>query len=107
MTDKEINEALALAIGWVEGDFWPVPATLLKLDPNALWICPDGARWKAFDYRDPAVIWPIAVEMNMFPYKTIVPRGWSATWAEGPCSFMERADTAEKAVALAVIASQK
>jgi len=50
-----------------------------------------------FDYRNPLVIWPIAERFNCFPIK--VEGGWTAWSGARYCT----ADTAAKAVALAVI----
>ena len=54
---------------------------------------------RQFDYRDPAVIWPIAERFNCFPMASI--GGWCAYF---DCTDITAdADTAAKAVALAVI----
>jgi hypothetical protein len=89
MTDEEISRRLALAIGWPENMVWNGYATA--------WIV--GKRYEAgqeFDYRDPAVIWPIAERFDCFPVRNMVD-GWRA-WGTSVT-----ADTAAKAVALAVI----
>lgn len=53
--------------------------------------------WHAFDYRDPVVIWPIAERFDCFPMR--FENGW-CVWSDG---CFPTADTAAKAVALAVI----
>ena len=100
MTDAEISRRLALAIGWEEDQ--NDPDVILELDWREdttqckVWF---DENWKTFDYRDPAVIWPIAERFNCFPYK-FVQEKWSAGNNTIPYST---ADTAAKAVALAVI----
>ena len=129
MTDLEISKALALAIGWTEN----------RLDENRC-LDPDIAlfggygfkdeikvwfdeKWCTFDYRDPAVIWPIAECYSVFPssvsngdYAAAEKRGypinrqweclrWHYEKIKGKARGWVRyeADTAAKAVALAVI----
>ena len=87
MTDTEINIALAKAIGWAEKDI----DRFHQYRSGAI-VC--GGRY--FDYRDPAVIWPIAKHYKVFPQ--VNAHGlWAVDWY-GPT-----ADTPEKAVALVVI----
>lgn len=86
MTDAEISRRLALAIGWSSSDIY---LDALGFGCN-VWT--DG-RWRKFDYRDPAAIWPIAERFNAFPAK------WENEWSAGG----DWCDTAAKAVALAVI----
>lgn len=93
MTDAEISRRLALAIGWGASDIY---LDALRFGCN-IWA--DG-QWRKFDYRDPAVIWPIAEHFDMFPM-LIQPNVWRASWAD------EIADTAAKAVALAVIKAKE
>ena len=104
MTDLEISKALALAIGWTEdredehGGIDPDIAIFgdTQFSKDDVLCCWDGNEWRHFDYRDPAVIWPIAKRLDMFPGK-----GKDGLWAVdwyGPA-----ADTPEKAVAMAVI----
>ena len=100
MTDAEISRRLALAIGW--RDDQNDPDVVIEFDCKdfgqtakcKVWF---DASWREFDYRDPAVIWPIAERFNCFPMASL--RGW--------CSYFDctdiTADTAAKAVALAVI----
>lgn|SRR3990172_932904 len=104
MTDLEISKALAVAIGWGAKDClseihdgvfyvqrWPIATT-------------PGMRWSRFDYRDPAVIWPIAEKFDCFPFASL--GGWAAPMP-GQYSDYEYTDTAAKAVALAVIGGEK
>ena len=106
MTDAEISRKLALAIGWSDADHEdpdvvifcaPLSGQYLE-DHCAVWFEQD---WRTFDYRDPSVIWPIAERFNCFPMR--IEDGWGA-WA-GVC--FSTADTAAKAVALAVIKAHK
>lgn len=101
-SDLEISKALALAIGWSLYD-----VVVCEVD-EVVWCCiapttrTDWADWWAFDYRDAKVIWPIAERYNAFPYRlTCAPVGhWNILTGDGKdCT----ADSAAKAVALAVI----
>ena len=116
MTDIEISKALALAIGWTEDrrdengcldpDVITEGALFGQEDGVFVWV--DGSMWKRFDYRDPAVIWPIAERYNAFP-NNIWPDWECLRWhpekingnARGWVRYTD--DTAAKAVALAVI----
>ena len=96
MTDLEISKALALAIGWK-------PSQMMDYG-YVLWVDYDNGLCRELDYRDPAVIWPIAVKYNCFSYKTNTGE-WNAI---SPANWEDNtADTPEKAVALAVIRSVK
>lgn len=90
MTDAEISLALALAIGWPD---WAVATT--QTGRIYVWTPECG---REFDYRDPTVIWPIAERYNFFPVR------WAnGTWNAAKMGVIAKADTAAKAVALAVI----
>lgn len=93
MTDAEISRRLALAIGWKSRD--------VRLSEDRRYITvpagPFGMR-RQLDYRDPAVIWPIAERCNKWPRKE------GDKWKCDPTlTETVSADTASKAVALAVI----
>lgn len=117
MTDDQISKALALAIGYTESrigkDGMPDPDVIV-FEPNtqyarvAVWISLDEG-WRTFDYRDPTVIWPIAERYNAFPFMEDFGT-LKGKWVAQP-GFNDRfervADTAAKAVALAVIAGAK
>jgi len=90
MTDAEISRRLALAIGWRH--------VKESVAGTRALVSGAGNMWHAFDYRDPAVIWPIAERFDCFPMR--VECGWG-TWSGVCCCCI--ADTAAKAVALAVI----
>lgn len=105
MTDLEISKALALAIGWKNDDVAEFGDGLdydYQLDCVKVW---DGEWWVDFDYRDPAVIWPIAERYNAFP-SMIVGGSSKGKWM----TFLEvhsvTCATAAKAVALAVIGAK-
>jgi hypothetical protein len=68
-------------------------------------VCCDGMTgFRQFDYRDPAVIWPIAEQFNAFPVKFHGDHRWYANvWVDSIGLVEEWADTAAKAAALAVI----
>ena len=109
MTDLEISRALALAIGWLphQMQFEGCASSLLICVEVA--TLKSDAYWRWFDYRHPAVIWPIAEQYNCFPYKVRDRSGaitgewnaWDAKHKDYP------AETAAKAVALAVIGAKK
>lgn len=90
MTDAEISRRLALAIGWPK----------VTTHPDAVYVREFADQTpRPFDYRDPAVIWPIAERYNLFPEK--IGNEW---WSFLPNSDdYTHSDTAAKAVALAVI----
>ena len=105
MTDLEINKALALAIGWTEnrrdenGCLDPDIAVFSDgswdvEDEVKVW---DGLYWRTFDYRDPTVIWPIAKRYYVFP------RMCRGQWLTTAGLY----NTAEKAIAMAVIGGAK
>lgn len=95
MTDAEISRRLALAIGWREEQIIDYAGQ----EYIGLPVYINGPVIKLFSYRFPSVIWPIAERYNCFPMAS--PGGWCAYF---DCSdTMATADTAAKAVALAVI----
>jgi hypothetical protein len=96
MTEAEISRRLALAIGWPRAVAHPDGIYVREFTDEMP---------KPFDYRDPAVIWPIAERFNKFPYALRDVAGnlngkWNA-WVNRGEDL--QADTAAKAVALAVI----
>ena len=127
MIDLEISKALALAIGWRSDDMKSFDDAGLWIYGSAAFVWHGEAAWRKFDYRDPAVIWPIAERYSAFPSSLVDGNfrkakarnreriiGWevlvcdyknsteyNAKWLRFP------ADTAAKAVALAVIGTQK
>lgn len=96
MTDLEIDKGLALAIGWKGVEILPSShnpyGTKCKV-----WT---GSGWYVFSHKDPAVIWPIAEKYDCFPRKMI------NEWSVSKFNITAYADTAAKAVALAVIGMQ-
>lgn len=94
MTDTEISQQLAVAIGW------PAKKVSLKMVAGQCMVNYDRQYWRMFDYRRPDTIWPIAERFNCFP--VIIGPEWNAICASGNYSS-SYADTAAKAVALAVI----
>jgi len=102
MTDLEISRALALAIGW---------------EPRRIFVTSDGrcginrpqrigspySDAVYFDYRDPAIIWPIAERYDCFP----IHEGLSfRAFVNVRRARLAWGDTPAKAVALAVIRKQ-
>jgi hypothetical protein len=91
MTNQEISMQLAIAIGHK-------PAWVHAHGTNSVWVY-TGAVNRPFNYRDPAVIWPIAERYDCFPYR------FSKEWATWDSTNI--ADAPAKAVALAVIKGMK
>jgi len=85
MNNLEINKALAQAIGWeclfISGNGDLMVRTLDK----SPW------EWRVFDYRDWAVIGPIAERYNLFPWRAV--RGWVSgldyTFADTPLAVIK------------------
>lgn len=96
LTDAEISRRLALAIGYKPKQIRIEKRTVLVWNKQTI----SGFEfigWHKFDYRDPAVIWPIAERYNAFPAK------WQNEWNAGG----GWQDTAAKAVAITVIKSKE
>lgn len=106
MTDIEISKALALAIGylpehvrvvdWGNGGFVGSFITVMH-----------GRIWRTFDYRDWFVIGPIAERYDRFPSREYNNYSMVPYWVAGKGIFSATADTAAKAIALAVIRGAK
>lgn len=109
-SDAEISRRLALAIGWSGDQEDPDVAIFFEWREGdaecKVWFL---GGWVRFDYRDPAVYAPIAERFNAFPQKMRLGPLWAAPVTpdgkrpEYPLLRWEYADTAAKAVALAVI----
>lgn len=101
LTDAEISRRLALAIGH--------EYAINCANTSAVYVPFDDTSTKRFDYRDPAVIWPIAERFDAFPHKRVGADGWTSVtedaWLAGETFSV--ANTAAKAVALAVIKSKE
>lgn len=109
MTEAEISRRLALAIGWADDqdntDVVIFGEYLGKKEEHCcVWFeDPSGEHyWREFDYRDPAVIWPIAERFNAFPLLPGTGYHWTALVGFNSKTQAD-ADAAAKAVALAVI----
>ena len=101
MTDYEISRKLALAIGWPENDITSFDGHRISVYiGNPLERAGFGP-WRVFDYRNSSVIWPIAERYGAFPSK-ISDSKW-VLYADFSTSNLIHADTAAKAVAMAVI----
>lgn len=102
MTDQQISRSLALAIGW------RVALIGTDSDDKEYTIVRDGKQWRLFDFSDPAVIWPIAERYNRFPYALRYRSGaFTGKWNILTDGVDYSADSAAKAVALAVIGRGK
>lgn len=126
MTDIEISRALALAIGWEPVRIFTTSDGRCAINrPQRIGSPYSDAVY--FDYRDPAVIWPIAERYGCFPSDMVTEdfgkhqkqgypdiTGWEVIVMDYKLSTPQKAkwlrytaDTAAKAVALAVIGSAK
>lgn len=104
MTDAEISRRLALAIGWNARALRQCPA-IGSIQAKTPLEYARGYVWRRFDYREPSVIWPIAERFDCFPW--LVAPNARDPWASKLGLTTEHADTAAKAVALAVIAAKE
>ena len=95
MTDLEISQQLAVAIGW------PAKKVSLNMVAGQCMVNYDRQYWRMFDYRRPDTIWPIAERYDAFPFFTDTAE-WLARVYDSDTDWMS-GDTAAKAVALAVI----
>lgn len=99
MTDIEIDRALALAIGWKEDDIALVPGVGVEV-----WV--GHLRWKYFNHRDWTVISPIAERYDCFPLR-LRGREWEAISRGKYKLEFVKADTPQRAIALAVIRAKQ
>jgi len=102
MTDIEISEALALAIGYKPRDVgWhsDMREIVVRRENSS-----NKDNWRVFDYRDWNVIGPIAERYNTFPIEDAFGRWFSDIGTQGK---YVSADTPQKAIALAVIGAKK
>jgi hypothetical protein len=105
MTDPEISKALALAIGYKVDRVLPRPD--YNADIKNCWVY-TGSAWRIFDYRDWSVIGPIAEKFECFPDRYTDDNDemwWDINHIRK--QLYARADTPQKAIALAVIQGAK
>lgn len=93
MTDFELNKALALAIGYK-------PEHARQLTSSEVIYVFHDTNWLIFQFTDWNVIGPIAEKYNAFPDRC--GHGWAAAVGNSLLTWAE-ADTAQKAIAMAVI----
>lgn len=98
MTDAQISKALALAIGYRPEHVKGTEKHCAVYRTHSRLMNPYEGLY-VFDYRDPAVIWPIAERFDCFPRMDQYQQ-----WFAGKYPYAY-ADTAAKAAALAVIAA--
>ena len=102
MTDLEISRQLALAIGWKENQV--LIRSIYNCGPLAVCVHRysgiHDSDWSEFDYREWAVIGPIAQKFNCFPIG-YEPAGWNSRFMWRGCGVC--AETPQKAIAMAVI----
>ena len=105
LSDLEISEALALAIGWK-------PMRVAIIGDKCIADTEDQSRKKTdygwvrgriFDYRDWTIAGPIAERFDCFPIKT--GEVWNSRFMRRGCGVS--AHSPQKAIALAVIAGVK
>jgi len=106
MTDAQINLALALSIGYLPEHVRQAPDASRVVEINRPGIYGDS--WYRMDFTSAETIWPIAERYNLFPYLiTCGSRDQVGKWNSiDPNNKDHIADTAAKAVALAVIGSK-
>ena len=108
LDDDVVSRLLALAIGWREDYEDPDVITVQDAYTRERKVCVwHECSWTSFDYRDPAVIWPIAKRFNAFPIQ-----GEDGIWEsfcqseDGAGEYVAKADTAEGACAISIILSR-
>ena len=102
MTDIEISKAMALSIGYL-------PEHVRMVDWGNgpfVQVLYDGS-WCGFDYRQPHTIFQIAERYNCFPSREYNNYSMVPYWVAGKGIFSATAETAAKAIALAVIRGAK
>ncbi len=99
--DLKLSCALAKAIGWARTDI-----TLMRGHCHVYgghrFVNDGHGAWRIFDYRDPTVCWAVAEQYDLFPRRLGGKGEWVITGRGGSARFT-MADTAARAVALAVI----
>lgn len=112
MTDIEISRALALAIGYLPEHIRVAADCVHVYRPiyESMLFNPDyfKSRWHYFSYKNWGEVGPIAERYNAFPYALRSKDGeftgqWNILINGGDCI----ADTAAKAIAMAVIELEK
>ena len=100
MEDTDLNIRLAQAIGW--------PLQHMKIVSGKL-VIGVGADKQIFDYLDPKILWPLAATYDAFPFESADLRkgGWIASSGKSSKVRTQRAETAEKATAMAIIEAAK
>lgn len=96
-----ISKELALAIGHRN--------TYMEEEDGTLYVRTEAVEsvmaWFPFDYRDPAIIWPIAERFDCFPYKT-ASGNWTTSLLAPSGATEHGVKSAALAVALTVIQEQ-
>ena len=104
LSDLEISEALALAIGWKKEQIHKnlfIDVLQVVVRDNDEW-----AVMQAFDYRDWNVIGPIAAKYDCFPCRSGF-GDWNVVGTDLMLNSVWNEDTPQKAIALAVIGAEK
>ena len=106
LSDLEISKALALAIGWPDV-FFSEGKCVVDTEDKAITLKLRGY-WmiglRIFDYRDWAVIGPIAEKFDCFPTQGVWGE-WHSSYHQ--CAGSVQAVTPQKAIAMAVIGAKK
>ena len=97
MTDLEISKQLALAIGWSRDCMALQTGVVRCYYPKQMAY---DSSWRVFDYRDWAVIGPIAEKYDCFPF-LLRDGNWKVFNTKQEMYGYE--NTPQKAIALAII----
>lgn len=109
--DDQISARLAVAIGWLAEDVFIDGEAAYILCPSKNTAYGPSSAARPFDYRDPGIIWLIAERYDCFPHRATDGYGNPGQWGayfdatvdhDGITAYAE-ADTAAKAVAIAII----
>jgi hypothetical protein len=96
----EVSVKLALSLGW--------KFQQMRVADNELWLPATSNRMK-FDYRDPLILWPLAVLYDAFPFESASPlkKEWITSSGKSARVNSSRGETPELATALAIIEAAK
>ena len=98
----EISVKLALVLGW--------KIKRMRVDGNTLLVGQEGMQTRSvFDYRDPTLLWPLAVMYDAFPFESASPMKteWIASSGKAAQVNSSRGASPEMASALAIIEASK
>ena len=98
--DIELSSQLAYSIGWALKN--------IRVSHGIVWVGV-GKHKKPFSYKDPAILWALAVAYDAFPFQSasVVEKGWLASSGKTLKIQSSMATSPEKATALAIIEASK